>query len=83
MQLTPSDLRSETWKHVREGISARIAELREKNDSLGDDQITTSATRGRIAELKRMLSLAEEASGNSSALPGFDPASDMAVFSRD
>lgn len=54
------DFRSETWRAIEERATTRLADLRKKNDgrlSLDD----TTHVRGRIAELKDLLTLAQPA----------------------
>jgi len=57
--LAIADVQSPTWAKVRDYLQQRLAQLREENDS-GDTEITTRR-RGRIAEIKDMLALEEEA----------------------
>lgn len=57
--LTVQDVHSSTWVALRDYMRDRITQLREENDS-GDSEITAKR-RGRIAELKDMLTLGEEA----------------------
>ena len=63
------DFRSNTWKRLTQHINDRIDELRELNDNQSFDERKTAGIRGGIAELKRILALAEEAS----ASPAVDP----------
>ena len=58
--LTPEDLRTRTWERFVEEMHARIATLREENDSFSDHD-TTTKRRGRLAEVKEWLALAEQA----------------------
>ena len=55
------DFRSATWKRLTKVLEDRVQELRELNDQ-SFDQTKTAGIRGGIAELKRILSLAEQAS---------------------
>lgn len=59
--LLPGDVRSETWKRLEAQIRSRLEFLREQNDdpSSSDTESTTARRRGRIAELKLILALAE------------------------
>ena len=54
------DYRSETWRFVCKHIETRIEELRRKNDAAELDMQQTALVRGRIAELKLLLSLPEK-----------------------
>lgn len=56
------DFRSSTWKRLSQNIEERIDELRKLNDTPSFDEVKTAGIRGGIAELKRILSLAEQAS---------------------
>lgn len=58
--LTREDLRSRTWEHLIAEMADRLAALRIENDSFSDHD-TTTKRRGRIAELKEWLALAEQA----------------------
>jgi len=48
----------ERWKAL---LSERLAQHREANDGLRNDERITAITRGRIAELKELLALAKPA----------------------
>lgn len=63
------DFRSSTWKRLSQHIEERIDELRQLNDNPSFDEKKTAGIRGGIAELKRILSLAEQASLS----PAVDP----------
>lgn len=63
------DFRSSTWKRLTQLLEERLQELRELNDNPSFDPIKTSGIRGGIAEVKRILSLAEQASLS----PAVDP----------
>lgn len=63
------DFRSPAWRRLSQHVEARIDELRELNDSLSYGPEQTAAIRGGIAELKKILSLAEDASLS----PAVDP----------
>jgi len=63
------DFRSPAWRRLSQHVEARIDELRELNDSLSYGPEKTAAIRGGIAELKKILSLADEASLS----PAVDP----------
>lgn len=52
------DFRSETWRAIEEIVTKRIDDLRKRNDSqLNADE--TARLRGRLAELKDLLTLAK------------------------
>lgn len=52
-----ADFQTAAWKRFVAAQEVRLAELREQNDSLANDPIKTAAIRGRIDEVKRVLSL--------------------------
>lgn len=56
MSLRREDFHSDAWKRVKDALIVRLAELRASNDA-DHDQTKTAAIRGRILEVKRMLSL--------------------------
>ena len=72
--LTREDLRSKTWERLTEDLRARLDALRIENDSFGDHD-TTTKRRGRIAELKEWLALAELVQAQSSEAGPYGPAS--------
>ncbi len=51
------DPRSETWRFLEQHINERLQSLRLQNDAVTLDATATATLRGRIAELKSMLSL--------------------------
>lgn len=54
------DFRSDTWRAIEQRATNRLAEFRQKNDGhLSFDD--TLRLRGRIAELKELLTLAKPA----------------------
>lgn len=59
MPLLRSDFQSRTWDHFKEHLEARLQRLREENDS--GDADATAKRRGRIAEVKELLALGDEA----------------------
>ena len=63
------DFRSSTWKRLTQTLQERLQELRELNDSPSYSPEKTALIRGGISELKRILSLAEQASLS----PAVDP----------
>lgn len=67
--LKPEDFRSTTWKRLTQTLEQRLQELRELNDSPSFGTEKTALFRGGISELKRILSLAEQASLS----PAVDP----------
>jgi hypothetical protein len=67
--LKREDFSTPTWRRLSEYFGARLSELREQNDRQSDIE-TTSATRGSIAEVKRILALADEASAGGGITPG-------------
>ena len=67
--LKTEDFRSQTWKRLTKTLNDRIQELRELNDNPSFDESKTAGIRGGITELKRILSLAEQASLS----PAVDP----------
>lgn len=69
MSLKLEDFRSNTWKRLSQHVEERIDELRKLNDAPSNDERKTAGIRGGIAELKRILALADEAS----ASPAVDP----------
>ena len=73
--LTREDLRSKTWERLTEDLRERLNALRIENDSASDHD-TTTKRRGRIAELKGLLDLAEQAQRSDASpqgLPSFRP----------
>jgi hypothetical protein len=57
-RLGADDLESPTWHRLSEYLEKRLARLREQND--GDQsEADTAKLRGRIAELKLILSLSK------------------------
>lgn len=51
------DFSTKAWSRFKKDMQARLEELRVQNDKLSNDDMTTAAIRGRIAEVKRILSL--------------------------
>lgn len=58
--ITPEDTRTRAWEHVIDDMRLRLDALRLENDS-ASDELTTAKRRGRIAELKEWVALAEQA----------------------
>jgi len=55
------DLTSPTWRALEQHALARLATLRERNDSPSMDATRTAELRGRIAVWKELLALADPA----------------------
>lgn len=74
------DFKTETWEHIRAHIEARLAELQVQNENLNLTDSTTASTRGRIAELRRLLALekapAETPAPGASLVPGYQELSE-------
>ena len=51
------DLSSSTWRRLTDALTVRLAELRSMNDKPELNEIQTAVIRGKIAEVKRILSL--------------------------
>ncbi len=64
------DFQTQAWRRLTHALEIRLADLRELNDgqSLGPEK--TAAIRGSIAEVKRILALAEDASAGQVVSPG-------------
>lgn len=59
-RLDTDDLESITWRRISEHLNKRLSKLREQNDGdLPDEE--TAKLRGRIAELKLILSFSKDA----------------------
>jgi hypothetical protein len=69
MTLKVEDFRGTTWKRLTQLIDERIDELRQLNDNLSLSPERTAAIRGGIAELQKILALAD----NVSASPAISP----------
>jgi hypothetical protein len=69
MQLKPEDFRNQTWKRLSTVIEERIDDLRKLNDNQSFGPEKTAALRGGIAELQKILALAD----NVSASPAISP----------
>ena len=59
MRLTRSEIASTAWQRIRKHIEGRIEDLRKQNDG-ALDEIETARLRGRIAEMKLLLSIEDE-----------------------
>lgn len=62
------DFASVTWQRLAQQLQDRLQELRELND-VPTSESNTAANRGRIAELKKILDLAKDASSKQGASP--------------
>lgn len=67
--LALEDFRSQTWRRLTQTLEERLKELRELNDNPSFGPEKTALIRGGISELKKILSLAEQASLS----PAVDP----------
>jgi len=56
-ELNASDKNSVTWQKLREHFEKSIVALREKNDSIGNDERETLKIRTEIALYKSLLKL--------------------------
>lgn len=56
------DFQTPTWKRLTQTLEERLEELRQLNDSPAMGLEQTALIRGGIKELKRILSLADDAS---------------------
>jgi hypothetical protein len=68
--LKPEDFRTATWRRLTQTLELRLQELREINDSPAHGPDKTALIRGGISELKKILSLAEQASLSPAVDPG-------------
>ena len=60
--LKQEDFRTPAWRRLTKVLEERIEDLRQSNDQISLSVERTAAIRGGIAELKKILSLADEAS---------------------
>jgi|GEM_PF-2506882 len=67
--LKPEDFRTPAWKRLTQVLEERLEDLRQSNDQISLGVERTAAIRGGIAELKKILSLADDASLS----PAVDP----------
>lgn len=63
------DFQTPTWKRLTQGLEQRLEELRELNDNQSFGPEKTAAIRGSIAEVKRILALADDASAGQAVSP--------------
>jgi hypothetical protein len=64
------DFQSPTWRRLTHALEIRLADLRELNDGQSFGPEKTAAIRGSIAEVKRILALADSASAGQAVSPG-------------
>jgi hypothetical protein len=79
--LKREDFHTQTWRRLSQHVEERIDELRQLNDSMSLSVEKTSAIRGGISELLKILALADEASASPAVSPselaGADGATDQ------
>jgi len=63
------DFQTPTWKRLTQFLEERLQALRELNDSQSFGPEKTAAIRGSIAEVKRILALADGASAGQAVAP--------------
>jgi hypothetical protein len=63
------DFQTPTWKRLTQHLEDRLQALRELNDSQSFGPEKTAAIRGSIAEVKRILALASDASAGQAVAP--------------
>jgi hypothetical protein len=76
--MKPEDFRTPAWRRLTQVLEERIEALRQLNDHPLNIE-KTSAIRGGIAEIKRILSLADDASLS----PSVDPEELLSVGTPD
>jgi hypothetical protein len=64
------DFHTPAWKRLSQLVDERIDDLRKLNDNVSLSTEKTFAIRGGIAELKKILALAEQASASPVVSPG-------------
>jgi hypothetical protein len=67
--MTPQDFQTAAWKRLEKLLVERLQELRKDNDRLTSTPNETSVTRGRIAEVKRLIDLPREIAGGLTSQP--------------
>ena len=81
MRMQTSDFQTVTWRRLEKQLSARIEELRIMNDgNLSMEK--TAELRGKIAELKQILSLSRQ-SEKLGAIPDISIVNEDAQLSSD
>ena len=63
MTLSYEDLSSSTWRRLTDELTSRLFDLRAMNDKQDLNEVQTAVIRGKIAEVKRILSLAPASDG--------------------
>lgn len=70
MNSTPHiDFSSHAWKQIEKWAQSQLDSARQRNDSIAHDIAQTSALRGEIAVLKRILGLPEAAARDAGITP--------------
>ena len=60
MNLSKTDRLSPIWQAIKEHLEARLMRLRVTNENESLDAVQTASIRGRIAEVKGLLSIGED-----------------------
>lgn len=60
LKLAPHERANPVWARIEQYYRARLADLREQNDSPNLDEVKTAVLRGRIAELRGLLALGRD-----------------------
>lgn len=60
MNLSKTDRLSPIWQVVKDHLEARLLRLRVMNENESLDAVQTASIRGRIAEVKGLLSIGED-----------------------
>jgi hypothetical protein len=68
-KLSRNDIASATWQKLAKHLARRIDDLRAQNDGQLSE-LDTARLRGRIAEIKQILSLAEDLPAQSAPVIG-------------
>ncbi len=55
--LTPQELNDPVWQKLEARYTARLDTLRKQNDNSGLGEVETARLRGRIEEVKKLLSI--------------------------
>lgn len=59
MNLTEQELQSAVWLRLKEDYQKRLESLRKQNDRHALTDVETATIRGRIAEVKQFLAIAD------------------------
>ena len=59
MKLLPHQVDSPLWRSIEKELQVHLENLRAQNDNPNKDADQTAFLRGRIAEVKRLLNIAE------------------------